>query len=87
MVVTVAPNGLAYTAVAERAGPTWAGRALGIQNTFQNLVGFVVATPLAALIAASGGGATGYGIAFATIAALPFLAAISLPAAQEESLR
>ena len=31
--VTVADNGLAFTAVAERAGPFWSGRALGLQNT------------------------------------------------------
>ncbi|UMG94272.1 MFS transporter [Nocardioides sp. TF02-7] len=30
--VTVADNGLAYTAVAERSGPFWSGRALGVQN-------------------------------------------------------
>ncbi len=35
--VTVADNGLAFTAVAERAGPFWSGRALGIQNTAQFL--------------------------------------------------
>ncbi|WP_278260014.1 MFS transporter [Nocardioides convexus] len=33
--VTVADNGLAFTAVAERAGPFWSGRALGLQNTAQ----------------------------------------------------
>src|SRR6478735_1104953 len=32
-VVTVADNGLAYTSVAEIAGPFWSGRALGAQNT------------------------------------------------------
>ena len=35
--VTVADNGLAFTAVAERAGPFWSGRALGVQNTVQYL--------------------------------------------------
>src|SRR5690606_9263858 len=35
--VTVADNGLAYAAVAERAGAFWTGRALGIQNTGQYL--------------------------------------------------
>ena len=40
-VVTVADNGLAYVAVAETAGSSWAGRALGIQNTGQNLVAIV----------------------------------------------
>ena len=38
-VVTVADNGLAFTAVAERAGPFWSGRALGLQNTAQFLPG------------------------------------------------
>ena len=37
-VVTVAYNGLAFTAVAERAGPFWSGRAMGLQNTGQYLV-------------------------------------------------
>ena len=40
-VVTVADNGLAFTAVAERAGPFWSGRALGVQNTAQ----FLAASP------------------------------------------
>jgi len=41
--VTVADNGLAFTAVAERAGPFWSGRALGLQNTSQYLTAAVVA--------------------------------------------
>ena len=32
---TVAPNGLAFTSVAEMAGPGWSGKALGVQNTGQ----------------------------------------------------
>ena len=36
-IVTVADNGLAFTAVAEIAGPMWSGRALGVQNTGQNI--------------------------------------------------
>lgn len=85
-VVTLSPNGLAFTAVAERAGPRWAGRALGVQNTFQNLVAAVAATPLAILIGAAGGGAFGYGLAFATVAALPYLAAIAIPARAERAV-
>ena len=46
--VTVADNGLAFTAVAERAGPFWSGRALGVQNTAQFLAGSAV-PPLAGL--------------------------------------
>ncbi len=34
-VVTVSDNGLAFTAIAEIAGPFWSGRALGVQNTSQ----------------------------------------------------
>jgi sugar phosphate permease len=82
-VVTVSPNGLAFTAVAERAGSAWAGRALGVQNTFQNLVAGAATPPLAVLIGLVGGGAAGYGLAFATVAALPFLAAVAVPAGQE----
>ncbi len=82
-VVTVSPNGLAFTAVAERAGSRWAGRALGIQNTFQNLVAGAAAPPLAVLIGLAGGGTAGYGVAFAVVAGLPFLAATVIPTASE----
>ena len=41
-IVTVADNGLAYTSVAEIAGPFWSGRALGAQNTGQFLAASVV---------------------------------------------
>jgi sugar phosphate permease len=84
--VTAMPNGLAFTAVAERAGSRWAGRALGIQNTFQNLVGVVAAPPLAFLITAAGGGAAAYGLAFAAVTALPFVAAFVIPAQGEAPL-
>lgn len=47
-VVTVADNGLAFTAVAERAGPFWSGRALGVQKTAQFLTAAAV-PPLAGL--------------------------------------
>jgi hypothetical protein len=73
------PNGLAFTAVAERAGSRWAGRALGIQNTFQNLAGALVPTPLAFLIGAGGGDARGYAVAFLAVAAFPFVAAVTIP--------
>ena len=82
-IVTVTSNGLAFTAVAERAGPRWAGRALGVQNTFQNVIATLVATPLALLISAAGGGATGYALAFAAVVAFPFVAAALIPAASE----
>jgi predicted MFS family arabinose efflux permease len=41
-VLSVADNGLAFTAVAERAGPFWSGRALGLQNTAQFLTAALV---------------------------------------------
>ena len=82
-VVTVTSNGLAFTAVAERTGPRWAGRALGVQNTFQNVIATLVATPLALLISSAGGGATGYALAFAAVVAFPFVAAALIPAASE----
>lgn len=73
-VLTVGPNGLAFTAVAEYAGRGWAGRALGIQNTAQNAVGTATPPAMAALI-----GATGYGPAFAVTVLFPLLAAAAIP--------
>jgi sugar phosphate permease len=79
-VITVADNGLAYTSVAELAGRAWSGRALGIQNTGQNLA--AVATPpvLAALI-----GGAGYGWGFALVAAFPLLAIPMTPVRTERA--
>lgn len=73
-VVTASPNGLAYTAVAEYAGRSWAGRALGIQNTAQNAVA-TLTPPLIALLVA----AHGYPPAFAVAAALPLAAVAFIP--------
>ena len=71
--VTVADNGLAFTAVAERAGPFWSGRALGLQNTGQFVVAACV-PPVAGLVAAHAGYAAAFGLAavFAA-AALPIV--------------
>jgi sugar phosphate permease len=82
-VVTVSPNGVAYTAVAERAGRTWAGRALGIQNTVQNLIGSGVPPGIALAITLGGGAATGYALAFGLAVAFPFLAAVAIPVDDE----
>ncbi|MGD9958066.1 MFS transporter [Nocardioides sp.] len=41
--LTASWNGLAFTAVAETAGPAWAGRALGVQNSVQYVT--TAATP------------------------------------------
>jgi MFS family permease len=82
-VVTVTSNGLAFTAVAERAGPRWAGRALGVQNTFQNIIATLAATPLALVISAAGGGAVGYALAFAAVVIFPVVAAFVIPVRSE----
>jgi MFS family permease len=77
-VITVSPNGLAFTAVAEYAGRSWAGRALGAQNTIQNA--FAVATP--PVLGAVVGGA-GYATAFAAVVAFPLVAAVVTPVSGE----
>ncbi|NLU81581.1 MFS transporter [Rhodococcus sp. HNM0569] len=74
-IATVAPNGLAFTAVAEIAGPYWSGRALGTQNTGQFLVAAAVPPVFGALIAT-----VGYPLAFAASALLPAAAVPVVPA-------
>ena len=71
-VVTVADNGLAFTAVAEIAGSAWAGRALGVQNTGQNIASSLTPIALGAVV-----GTAGYAIGFVVAAAAP-VAAIAL---------
>jgi sugar phosphate permease len=77
-VVTVADNGLAFTAVAEIAGPMWSGRALGVQNTGQNIAGSLTPIVLGALV-----GTAGYAVGFA-VAALAPIAAIGLTPVRDE---
>ncbi|WP_314147721.1 MFS transporter [uncultured Leifsonia sp.] len=77
-VVTVADNGLAYTSVAEIAGPFWSGRALGAQNTGQFLAASVVGPAVGALI-----GWVGYPIAFAVVALCPAIATPLVPRDRE----
>ena len=48
-VLSVSDNGLAFTAVAEYAGPQWSGRSLGVQNTAQ-FVAISASTPLVAAV-------------------------------------
>jgi hypothetical protein len=72
--VRVADNGLAFTAVAERAGPFWSGRALGMQNTAQFLTAAAVA-PVAGVTITH----WGYAAAFAITAAGPALALPLVP--------
>ncbi|SDH29873.1 Sugar phosphate permease [Leifsonia sp. 98AMF] len=77
-IVTVADNGLAYTSVAEIAGPFWSGRALGAQNTGQFLAASVVGPAVGALI-----GWVGYPVAFAVVALCPAVATPLVPRDRE----
>ncbi|CUR55294.1 Major facilitator superfamily MFS_1 [metagenome] len=79
--VTVADNGLAFTAVAERAGAFWSGRALGIQNTAQFLTAAAV-PPVAGLLVP----ATGFPVLFAGAAVFPLVATLLVPVAHERDL-
>ncbi|WP_375497761.1 MFS transporter [uncultured Jatrophihabitans sp.] len=77
-VITVADNGLAYVAVAEVAGREWSGRALGLQNTVQNVA--AVATPPVLAFVVSG---AGYAWGFALVAVFPLLAIPLTPVRSE----
>ncbi|WP_280274738.1 MFS transporter [Nocardia wallacei] len=72
-VITVADNGLAFTAVAEIAGPYWSGRGLGVQNTGQNLASAAIAPLFGALITAAGFSATYLVTAVIATAAIPLV--------------
>ncbi|WMM71206.1 MFS transporter [Rhodococcus pyridinivorans] len=73
-ILTSAPNGLAFTAVAEIAGPFWGGRALGIQNTGQFVFAAAVGPVFGGLIAA-----VGFPAAFALSAIAPAAAVPVIP--------
>jgi sugar phosphate permease len=79
-VVTVADNGLGYTAVAESAGQSWTGRALGVQNTGQNVAALLTAPLLAAVI-----GNGRYALGFALVVTFPLLALPLTPVARERA--
>lgn len=81
-VVTVTDNGLAFTAIAEIAGPFWSGRALGAQNTSQLLATGLTPPLFGALI-----GAAGYPLAFAVCALFPALAIPLVPVDAEAQQR
>lgn len=76
-VATVSPNGLAFTAVAERAGPFWSGRALGTQNTSQFVAAAAVPPTFGALITH-----TSFAVAFAVSA---IIAAVAVPVIPREA--
>jgi hypothetical protein len=79
-VVAVSTNGLAFTAVAEFAGPAWAGRALGVQNTGQNALAAATPPVLALTI-----GSIGFAASFAMVAVFPLAAALLIPVAAERA--
>jgi len=77
-VITVSDNGLAFTAIAEIAGPFWSGRALGTQNTSQLLTAGIAPPLFGALI-----GVAGYPAAFAVCALFPLAAMPLVPSDRE----
>ena len=76
--VTVADNGLAYVSVAELAGTAWSGRALGLQNTGQNVAAVLTPPLLAAVV-----GESHYALGFALVAVFPLLAIPLVPVRAE----
>lgn len=72
--ISVADNGLAFTAVAEIAGRDWSGRALGIQNTGQFLAAAAVGPGIGAVV-----GMVGVPLALAFVAAAPLVAIPLVP--------
>ncbi|GLY71458.1 MFS transporter [Amycolatopsis taiwanensis] len=81
-VITVADNGLGFTASAELAGSAWAGRAMGAQNTAQNLAASLT-PPLLGLVI----GGSGYALAFCVAAVFPVLAVSLTPVHAEARAR
>ena len=77
-VITVADNGLGFTASAELAGIAWAGRAMGAQNTAQNVAASLT-PPLLGLVI----GDSRYALAFCAAAIFPVLAIFLTPVRAE----
>jgi sugar phosphate permease len=73
-VISVTDNGLGYTAVAELAGSRWIGRALGMQNSAQNVAAIVTPPLLGALIEGSS-----YAWGFWAVAVFPLVAVVLTP--------
>lgn len=76
--VTVASNGLAFTAVAEIGGPFWSGRAMGVHNTGQYLAASLV-PPLVGAVVTD----LGYAFAFGAVAVFALLAIPIVPVRDE----
>ncbi|MFD9960429.1 MFS transporter [Amycolatopsis sp. NPDC058986] len=77
-VITVSDNGLGFTASAELAGVAWSGRAMGAQNTAQNLASALTPPVLGLVI-----GDSRYALAFCVAAIFPALAIALVPARAE----
>jgi sugar phosphate permease len=82
LIVSVTDNGLGFTATAELAGPFWAGRALGVQNTGQNIAAIAAAPLFSMLITAFG-----YPFALVLAAVFPAAGAALTPVAGESAAR
>jgi MFS family permease len=82
LIVSVTDNGLGFTGTAELAGPFWAGRALGVQNTAQNVVAMAAAPLFGALITAFG-----YPLALGVAAVFPAVGTVLTPVAGESAAR
>jgi sugar phosphate permease len=80
-VITVSDNGLGFTASAELAGISWAGRAMGAQNTAQNVAASLTPPMLGLVI-----GDSRYALAFALTAVFPLLAIGLVPVRAEHHL-
>jgi sugar phosphate permease len=76
--VTVASNGLAFTAVAELGGPFWSGRAMGVHNTGQYLVAALVPPLVGALLTDQG-----YAVAFGLVGLFALVAIPVVPVRNE----
>jgi sugar phosphate permease len=77
-VITVSDNGLGFTASAEFAGISWAGRAMGAQNTTQNIAASLTPPMLGLAI-----GDSRYALAFCIAAVFPMLAVSLVPVRAE----
>jgi sugar phosphate permease len=79
-VITVSDNGLGFTASAELAGVSWAGRAMGAQNTTQNIAASLTPPLLGLAI-----GDSRYALAFGVAAVFPLLAIALVPVRAERT--
>jgi MFS family permease len=80
LIISCSPNGLSFTATAELAGPAWAGRAMGVQNTGQNSMGLAVAPAFGAIVTA-----IDWPLALAVMAVFPLIAVGMTPVRGESS--